>query len=123
MITLDDFFNKSTLIENVRSNLRLRSSLKDVVAVPFLTKYLVKINDNGGAVFDGIKLIASIGRLNDLVVDPAYRGQGIATNLILQWIIHNSDFKAEFKPIRTAFGQKAYTEAWKLYQQHLTVKP
>ncbi len=59
--------------------------LDDVESVPFINGLTAKYHDNGAAVFDGEKVIASYNSGDTLVVDKKYRRRGIAEELVYQW--------------------------------------
>ena len=114
-MTVEIFFTQPNIVANVTVPLRLRNSLADVTSEPFMDSYTLKMDNDGGAVFDGDKLIASIGRFTDLVVDVDYRGHGIATELVYQMIVHNPEHLPTRKAVRSAWGAKAYQAAWTRY--------
>jgi GNAT superfamily N-acetyltransferase len=114
-ITTDIFFNEPNIVTRVSVMLRVRPSLEIIDAEPFMDNFTMKMNHNGGAVFDGDTLIASIGRFDNLTVHEDYRGQGIATELVYQMIAHNPDNLPARKATRTAWGAKAYQAAWTRY--------
>ncbi len=62
------------------------TTVQDIAPEPFLGgRFQIRMNEDGAAVFDGNKAIASYNFGDTLVVDPAYRRQGIAQELVYQW--------------------------------------
>ncbi len=122
MSILSDFFTKSIIVASAPNKVRMRTSLRVIVGTAFLEKYTIRINDQGGVVLEGTNPIASIGRLNDLVVDSAHRGQGIGTKLVVAWYMANRDFAPAGNPVRTEAGQKVYTAAWTLIEAALAAE-
>jgi GNAT superfamily N-acetyltransferase len=106
------FFNDARIVPDFDAKPRERGSLKDVPAEPFMSHFTVKLSRFGGAVYDGTKLIASIGRLNELVVDKDYRGQHIGTNLVVAWRQKFPDEVVTDTPIRSAAGDAVYKRAY-----------
>lgn len=88
-LTKDQFLGKPTITTNANAKFLKPSeltTLQDVPKEPFLKgKYTVKLNEDGGVVFDGEKIIASYHFGDTLVVDKKYRGLGIAKELVYQW--------------------------------------
>ncbi len=62
------------------------TTVQDQPAQPFLGgRYQVRMSEDGAAVYDGDRVIASYNFGDTLVVDPARRREGIAQELVYQW--------------------------------------
>ena len=86
-------------------------SLRNKPTQPFLNgNYTAKFDQSGASVFDGDRLIASYNFGRTLVVDPKYRRQGIASELIYQW---RTQFPtAATTEARTATAQRIQEKVW-----------
>lgn len=114
--TLEQFFTTSgTASPNV--NVQLRDRVRNLQKiVPYKSKtedYTIRIGLEGASAYnsDG-RLVASIGRLVNLVVSPPYQKQGLATALICEYWKANSSFVPEAIANRNPEGQKAFSKAW-----------
>ena len=120
MISLSEFFTTSILIDNSSTVLmRLRNSVSKSSPTAFMEKYTIKISPMGAAVYDGDKLIATMGQLTDIFVDPNYRGQNIAANMICKWFLSNETYRPRQLSYRSKFGQKSYSKAWEMIKSAL----
>lgn len=90
------------------------SSLSKVAPEPFIGELTMRINDRGGAVYDGDKAVASIRQLHSLIVDPDYRGRGIGAALIVAWVRRNPDYQPRHGAVRTREGSASYRKAWRV---------
>lgn len=61
------------------------STVKDKPAEPFLGKYQARYSEDGAAVYDGTKVIASYNFGDTLTVSKPYRNEGIGHELVYQW--------------------------------------
>lgn len=61
------------------------TTVADQSPQPFMQRFTLRMSPDGAAVFDGERVIASYNFGDTLVVDPAYRRQGIAEELVYQW--------------------------------------
>lgn len=74
-----------------------------------------KYSENGAAVFDGEKPVASYNFGNTLVVDPKYRKRGIGSELVYQW---RSRFpQAKPSQYRTRTAQRIQEKVWDRIQR------
>jgi GNAT superfamily N-acetyltransferase len=117
LAAIEKFFVSSLpIVGNIATEPRLRPDLNNVAGLPFMTEsdlgLTVLVNKNGAAVMKGTDLVASIGRLNELVVAKEYRGKGIASALIVAWAKANPWYIPDGQMPRTAAGAAAYKKAW-----------
>jgi GNAT superfamily N-acetyltransferase len=77
-------------------------------------KYSVKMSEDGAAVFDGDKVVASYNFGDTLVVNPKYRKRGIAEELVYQWRSRYPDV-AKAKT-RTKVSQNVQEKVWERIQ-------
>ena len=78
---------------------------------PFLDRYTVRHGESGSTVFDGDRPVASYDAFNTLVVDPEYRREGIASELIAQRRTMFPDQPPATE--RTRGAQAAQESAWR----------
>lgn len=95
-------------------------SLEDADAVPFASKVgelTAKYTEQGAAVFDGDKVIASYSFGDTLVVDKTYRRSGIGAELVYQW---RTRYPAPAKATtRTKASQALQEKVWARIQREL----
>jgi len=84
-----------------------------------MEKFTIKIDKRGACVYSGDTPIASISRFNNLFVEPLYRGQGIAENMIAAWWRANMDYVPQHKPVRSVQGDHAYKRAWAILEKEI----
>ncbi len=78
---------------------------------PFMSgRFEAKINEDGAVVYDGDKIIASYNFGDTLVVDKAYRRQGIGEELAYQWRMRNP--QAQPAKERTKASQALQEKVW-----------
>jgi GGDEF domain-containing protein len=102
---------------------RAYSSLADVAAEPFQVGdgLTAKYSPDGAAVFDGDRVVASYNSGETLVVDRAYRRQGIGTELVYQW---RSRYPAPAKAReRTRASQKIQESVWARMERERAAPP
>lgn len=114
--TLEQFFTTSgTASPNVNVQLRdrVRNMLKIVQYKAKDEEFTIRVGLEGASAYnsDG-RLVASIGRLVNLVVSPPYQKKGLATALICEYWKANSSFTPDSLANRNPEGQKAFTKAW-----------
>jgi hypothetical protein len=107
-----EWVKTSKIISKFDPSMRVRSSIMKEPEIPFLKKYTARLGPNGAAVWDGKKLIASCGRLRDLIVHEDYRGKGIGTELVVQWRLKYPELDVKHQPVRTEGGAKTYKKAF-----------
>ncbi len=113
MVTLAQFFTEPEIVPDFEPQRpQPRRSLASVAPEPFMG-LSAKVGPNGAQVWDGDRLVASIGRLDHLVVLPEYRGRGIATALVKLWYQRNPGFRPKRIAKRTALGAEVYARAWR----------
>ena len=76
-----------------------------------------KYSEDGSAVFDGGKLIASYNFGETLVVDRKYRRRGIGEELVYQWRVRNPEAKTADE--RTKAAQSLQENVWDRIQREL----
>lgn len=91
-------------------------------AEPFMDgKFQMRLDADGAAVYDGDKVIASYNWGDTLAVDPAYRGQDIAKELVYQW---RSRFPAPAAAkTRTNASQAIAESVWERISRELGENP
>jgi hypothetical protein len=96
----------------------LRDRVRNPIAVetytaPDKSVYKIRIGKEGASAYnDEGRLVASVGRLVNLVVSLPYQKKGLGTALLVAFWTHNQDFVPEGIANRTPEGQKAYSKAW-----------
>jgi hypothetical protein len=126
-LSKQEFLGKPRITKNANAaDLKPKelNSLKDVEPQPFMGgKYQIKMDENGAAVFDKGKPIASYNFGNTLVVDKPYRKSGIAQDLVYEW---RTSFPAPAVATeRTKASQAIQEKVWERIQnekQSLPVK-
>ena len=96
-------------------------SIDDKPAVPFSNKWypnlVARYSENGAAVYDGEKVIASYYFGDTLVVDKKYRRAGIGSELVYQWRMRNPNSKTA--ATRTKKSQALQEKVWDRVQREL----
>jgi hypothetical protein len=77
-------------------------------------QYNIKMSEDGAAVLDGDKVIASYNFGKTLVVDPKYRKKGIAEELVYQWRSRYPNVAQA--DTRTKASQKVQEKVWERIQ-------
>jgi hypothetical protein len=117
-LTKEEFLGKPKIVTPKGSkNLepRVLTTNENVDPEPFMGgKYSVKMSEDGAAVFDGDKVVASYNFGDTLVVDPKYRKRGIAEELVYQWRSRYPDV-AKAKT-RTKVSQNVQEKVWERIQ-------
>jgi GNAT superfamily N-acetyltransferase len=90
---------------------KLIHALEEVEEIrPFLGKYTIRLAPDGAAVMDGSDCIAVYYFGESLVVDKAYRRQGIGEELVYQW---RKQYPAKAKAdTRTRASQALQEKVW-----------
>lgn len=92
------------------------TTVQDQPAQPFMGRYEMRMSEDGAAVYDGDKVVASYNFGDTLVVDPAYRRQGIAQELVYQWrTAHPGPAIARE---RTRASQAIQEQVWERIKNH-----
>jgi GNAT superfamily N-acetyltransferase len=117
LAAIEKFFTQSLPITgNIAIAPKLRSDLEALVGMQFMPELeldlTIRTSRNCAAIMKNNQPIASIGRLNELVVAKDYRGKGIAPALIIAWAEANPWYIPEGQMPRTANGAAAYKKAW-----------
>jgi len=96
-------------------------SIDDKPAVPFSNKWypnlVARYSENGAAVYDGEKVIASYYFGDTIVVDKKYRRAGIGSELVYQWRMRNPNSKTA--ATRTKKSQALQEKVWDRVQREL----
>ena len=101
---------------------RVLTTVEPTDAEPFAAgKGLVaKYSEDGAAVFDGDKVVASYNFGDTLVVDKKHRRQGIAEELVYQWRIRNPQAKPARE--RTRKSQALQEKVWDRIERELSAQ-
>jgi hypothetical protein len=117
-LTKEEFLGKPKIVTPKGSKdlePRVLTTNENVDPEPFMGgKYSVKMSEDGAAVFDGDKVVASYNFGDTLVVDPKYRKRGIAEELVYQWRSRYPDV-AKAKT-RTKVSQNVQKKVWERIQ-------
>jgi hypothetical protein len=117
-LTKEEFLGKPKIVTPKGSKdlePRVLTTNENVDPEPFMGgKYSVKMSEDGAAVFDGDKVVASYNFGDTLVVNPKYRKRGIAEELVYQWRSRYPDV-AKAKT-RTKVSQNVQEKVWERIQ-------
>ncbi len=107
------FFCESLPLETaVRLTPRMRPSLRMTFELVWFDDLEFRIGRAGGVLLDGQCVVGSIGRLNELTILPAYRGRGLAVEMIVAWAMRNPWHLPQGSVKRSRHGAAAYRQAW-----------
>jgi hypothetical protein len=117
-LTKEEFLGSPKIISPKSSaDLKPRTLTTNVDAPkePFLDgQYDIKMSEDGAAVLDGDKVIASYNFGKTLVVDPKYRKKGIAEELVYQWRSRYPNVAQA--DTRTKASQRVQEKVWERIQ-------
>lgn len=124
---LEKFFTQPGEVAPSLVRIAVRAPSVSTNDVPFSTVtldggYTFYVSRNGGHVKDGEKVIASMARMANLVVDRAYWGKNLGTQMVVAWFNANAWWKPGKGVLRTPHGKATYIKAWNLIQPTLTVQ-
>lgn len=111
------FIGNPAIISPLPVEPMLKANPGPFVEAPFISTYRAQYNRLGGNVYDGDKLIAVYQFGMRWIVDPAYRGRGIGSELVYQCIVRSG--KRLVSTMRTVQTQRLLKAVWKRIQIEL----
>lgn len=119
-VTREQFLGSPKIIAQSNSAALVPKALTTVAEAapePFLGSYAARYSEDGVAVYDGDRVIASYNFGDTLVVDKKYRRQGIAEEMVYQWRTRNPSAKTA--STRTKASQSLQEKVWARIQREL----
>ena len=124
---LKKFFNEPIIISQSEVRHKLQEKTASKNDLPFkitdLQGYEFGISKNGGQLYDGEKLIGSMGRLSALILDRDYWGKNLGAAMVAAWAEANTWYIPKGQALRTAHGKQTYIKGWEILEKKLTITP
>lgn len=114
---IERYFTECRIVE-LREVLTVKphSTLNVSLSVHDHGDYVIRCNERGAAAYLHGQPVASMGSFRYLCVDPAHRGKGLATAMIVAlWRTVGDAWRPPVElPCRTVGGAAAYRKAWEM---------